>query len=250
MTDHFNLSPYPVEGRVYATSMTVLLSDTDPSGRMRLDAISRSLHDIATLDVEDTRVRPRMIWILRSVVLSIASYPRYLDILDVETSCSGYGKAWAERRTRLKLGGESIVEAGAIWVNVSSAGGGPKSLGQTFFDVYGTSAAGRHVSARSLLRVPTGEPFITRIYPLRVTDLDIMGHVNNAIHTSFIEQLLADAGIDLSKTPILTARTEFGDALEYGQPVTARLWKEEGTVFASLSQTERQRSFFEAVLET
>lgn len=248
MTDHFNLPPFPLDGRIYSISMTVLLSDTDPSGRMRLDAISRSLHDIAILDIEDARVRPRMIWILRSVVFSIASYPRYLDVLDVETSCSGYGKAWAERRTRLKFGGECLIEAGAIWVNVSPTGGGPKTLDQTFFEVYGTSAAGRHVSARSLLRAPLSEPELTRDYSLRVTDLDIMGHVNNAIHTSFVEQIFSDAGIDLTRTPIVTSRTEFGDALEYGQPVTARLWREGQTVFASLSQTDRQRSFFEAVL--
>jgi acyl-ACP thioesterase len=86
-------------GRLFHFEHRVLLADTDPSGRMRLDAVSRVLQDAATLDVENTSLVKKGPWVLRWMELVAHGIPCYLEQLEVKTYCSGLGRAWAERST-------------------------------------------------------------------------------------------------------------------------------------------------------
>jgi acyl-ACP thioesterase len=244
MVDVFAFPEFPTVGRSFRSDTTVLLSDTGGDGRMRLDAISRVLHDAATLDVEDAGIRPRMIWILRSTQLNILRFPRYLDHIEVDTACSGYGKAWAERRTRLQIDGEIAVEATAIWVSVDDHTGRPKTLDERFFAHYAISANGRHVSARGRLHPPEADPDATFTYPVRRSDLDIMDHVNNAIHLGFVEQCLYDADVRIQPDEEITTRIEYGEAIEYGEPVEADFYADALGHWVVLSQGGRPRSVF------
>ncbi len=243
----FDLSDFPSHGRIFRAPERVLLADTGPDGSARLDAISRYLHDIATLDVEDAGLTANFLWILRATSLTIAARPTYLQPLSIETACSGYGKAWAERRTRIIQGTTLCVDAAAIWVNIDSVGGRPRSLDPSFTAVYGPSAKGRHVSARTHLRRPDRDPDHQFSYEIRVTDLDIMGHVNNAVHSAFLEQAFFEIDLD-SASELRATRIEFGEALEYGSPVHVSLWRSESHIAATLSQNDKVRSQFLALL--
>lgn len=90
------------------------------------------------------------------------------------------------------LGREAEVEAVTVWVHVDP-NGRPKKLPEEFHALFGSAAGGRLVNARqSQDPVTVDAPETSRFdwWP-RATDLDVLGHVNNAVAWSLLEQLRA-----------------------------------------------------------
>ncbi|MHB8190071.1 MAG: acyl-ACP thioesterase domain-containing protein [Ferrimicrobium sp.] len=229
---------FPNLGRRYNYSYRVLLSDTDATGRMRLDAIARVLHNAATLDNIESPADDKGNWILRVITLRIKTIPQYLETLDVTTACSGTGRAWAERRTDIRWGNGELLEAQALWINVSTATGLPTSLSPSFHKVFGPSAQGRTVRPKLSLHPPNRIPDLRRALALRFSDCDIVGHVNNAVHLALVEELVAPSD---PATPTLLSRAqdltiEFGPALLPNSPADSQLWQSGTTLWATLSQ--------------
>jgi acyl-ACP thioesterase len=182
------LVPVPEEGRTYTRERRVRLGDVMPSGRLRLDAIARYLQDVAGDDVDDVGVPGP--WVLRRLAMTLERAPRFNDTVSLTTWCSGSGSCWAERRTTISVGRRAAVESVALWVFVDATTGRPARLDPRFFDHYGTAAAGRRVRARlEHANPPAGLP--ARRFALRVTDLDVLDHVNNAVLCSAVEDELA-----------------------------------------------------------
>lgn len=218
------LAPLPDQGRRYDDHRRVLLSDTTPDGRLRLDAIARFLHDIATLDNTDAPLVDKGLWVIRSIDIEIFSWPRYLDAVDLTTAVSGTGRAWAERRTDLSVRGELLVSAAAVWVNTRPDTGAPASLPDGFDEVYGEAAAGRRVRPSLVITTPDTEPEATWHLDLRRSDLDIVDHVNNAIHLALVEEALWRAGLTAALTEPTHVRIEFPRSLPGGSAATVSLW--------------------------
>jgi acyl-ACP thioesterase len=65
-----------------------------------------------------------------------------------------------------------------LWVCVDGAGR-PAALDDQFFACYAEAAGGRRVKAR-LTHAPPGHSAASRPWALRHSDLDVLGHVNNA----------------------------------------------------------------------
>jgi len=161
--------PLPATGRRVTRERHVRLGDVTSRGRARLDALAGYLQDVAA-------------------VLAVGDPPRYRDVVELTTFCSGSGSRFAERRTTLTVAGRVAVEAVALWVYVDEAGR-PARLREWFFDLYGEAAGGRQV--RSRLRHPPPAPDATvRSWPLRVSDVDVLDHVNNAASWAAVEDEL------------------------------------------------------------
>lgn len=185
-----------VSRRTFTTGRRVFLGDASMSGRLRLDALSRFLQDLATNDAEDADdVADDRGWILRRMELDVTRLPSIYEDLELTTWCSGVGGRWAERSTSLTdtrevAGGECVI-ARAVWVYVDLESGAPVSLPPKFFEVYGEEARAHKVSAR--LRHPAPPPEAKRRrWPVRITDFDVFGHVNNAVYWSAVEDELAE----------------------------------------------------------
>ena len=174
-------SPRPTAGRAYKLSRPVRLSDAGPDGVPRLDGVARYLQDVAGDDWADSGLDPRDTWVVRRTALRLADggrWPALGEMATLTTWCSGAGPAWAERRTDIELDDRLMVEAVALWVPLDSSGH-PLRLGKDFYAVYGDAVAGRRVSGRvQAASVP--KDATTRPWPLRRTDIDVVGHVNNA----------------------------------------------------------------------
>lgn len=164
------------------------------SGRLRLDALARYLQLVAEDDVADAGLAEAVGWLVRRSELRIRRFPVAGERLALRTFCSGTGPRWAERTTTVSAAdGDEIAQARAIWAAVGPDGR-PAVLSDEFLAIYGAAAGGRTVSAR--LSHPRPEPAGRaaregRDWPLRVTDFDTAGHVNNTAYWAAVEEILA-----------------------------------------------------------
>jgi acyl-ACP thioesterase len=183
----------PPGGRRVTRTRAVRLADVTASGRIRLDALARYLQDVAADDGDEIGLGGAGAWVLRRAALSFDELPRFRDTLELTTFCSGVGPRWAERRTTIRIAGrtppDSAVESAAVWVYVDGAGR-PTTLEPWFHEHYGASANGRRVSGRLRLPAPPSGAN-ARAWPLRSSDFDVLGHVNNAAAWTAVEDGLA-----------------------------------------------------------
>jgi acyl-ACP thioesterase len=178
-------------------------------GRLRLDAVARYLQDAATDDVEETGWgAPDHLWVLRSIRVDVVA-PFLADReVDVLTWGSSFAALAAGRRWSLAGNAGGSIEVDSTWVHLGPDAR-PARIGEGFDD-YREAAAGRATSTRlTLPDPPAGSERVP--WPLRVTDVDLMGHVNNAAYWDAVEQLLRGREPDL--------RRPLRALLDYRQPV-------------------------------
>ena len=201
----------PAAGRVFTTAARLVRStDVTPAGRLRFDALARYLQEAAEDDRAEAGLAEPYAWLVRRVAIAVHGYPAHRDRVTLRTFCSATGPRWAERTTTLTgPGGHDLIQATAVWAAVTRADGRPAPLGEMFYRLYGAAAQDRTVSVRLSHPGPPGQPAEpVRNWPLRASDFDTAGHVNNAIHWAAVEDILA--GLDW-----LPVRAEF----EYHRPV-------------------------------
>ena len=206
----------PDEGRVFTTIRRVRLGDASPGGRLRLDAVARMLQDISDDDTRSAGFDDAAGWVVRRTTLHIDRFPTYLEVLHARTWCSATGGRWAERRVELSGESGGVVEAATLWVHLDPSTLRPLALPTRFHEIFGESTGGRTV--RSTLHhrpLPTdiGPP---RPFPLRFSDFDVMGHMNNANYWAAIEEELARRR-DL-RAPV-RAEVEYREAIDPGAAV-------------------------------
>lgn len=167
--------------RRFETAATVRLGDADARGLLRVDALARYLQDVATDDWNDTGLANDDVWLVRRTALRAVpgtAWPRYLERVGLATWCGGSGPAWAERRTDVFSHGRPVIETVALWVPTDPEGR-PVRMREEFYLVYGEAARTRRVSSRVEVPAMTPDPQ-RRPWSVRVADLDLVGHVNNA----------------------------------------------------------------------
>ncbi|MGO9559038.1 MAG: acyl-[acyl-carrier-protein] thioesterase [Acidimicrobiales bacterium] len=184
--------PLPEHGRVFSAERQVRLGDSTPSGRLRFDAVARYLQDVAEDDATDAGWPSPIGWLLRRCAVTVHQFPVLGERLRLETFCSASASKWAERTTTMTGAGGGSLQATAVWIAIDVASGRPARLGDLFERVYVPSTEGRRASVRLSLQPPPSEAVArARGWPLRATDLDILGHVNNAISWAAVEDELA-----------------------------------------------------------
>jgi len=203
----------PTSGRTYRTRFRVRLSDMDPDGRVRLDAVARYLQDAATEDVEETGWgTPEHLWVLRSVRIDMPAPLLEDRALEVTTWGSGLASLAAARRWSISGDQGGSVEVDSVWIHLGPDGR-PARIGEGF-DEYRAAAGGRGVSTRLVL--PDPPPSAPRTaWPIRTTDLDLMGHVNNAAYWKAVEDRFHE-GREALRRPY-RARLDYRHPLDLGE---------------------------------
>jgi acyl-ACP thioesterase len=177
-----------VTARRFSARRPIRLSDTDATGRLRLDAVARYLQDVAADDVADAGWSPdEHIWVVRRTELRIEQ-PLLEDTqVELATWCAGIAPAAAARRTTVMGDRGGRIEAETIWIHLGRDLQ-PERLGERFLAVYGESAGGRKASTRLTLAGPDGAGRETP-WPVRHADIDQLGHMNNAVYWAAVEEL-------------------------------------------------------------
>lgn len=190
------IDPEPASGRVFAASRVVRVAGASPGGRLRLDAVADLVQDVAGDDLLDAGIGGSA-WVVRRAVIVQEVPGAFGERLALRTWCSGLGTRWAERRVSFRGDRGAVLESVSLWVHVDVDTGRAISVPSGFEGVYGPSAAGRQVSSRFQHDpdVPAGPGPVARGRWLsRYADFDVMGHVNNAVTWTMIEQAVVDHG--------------------------------------------------------
>jgi len=225
-TDRF--LPLPTVGRVFTGHLQVRLGDVTPRRRARLDAVARYLQDVAEDDAADAGWPTDVGWVVRWTRLSVRRFPLLGERLRLDTFCSGTAAAWAERTTTIAGDGGASLQGTSVWVAVRPASGRPARLGERFDAVYAPSAGSRRATARLHLPPPTAAVRRGgRDWPLRTSDFDAWGHLNNAISWAAVEDAMAGEAGPAPSTEAwpapFSAEVEHHRAIEPGdRPVLCR----------------------------
>lgn len=155
--------------------------------------MARFFQDVATDDADETGWgAPEHLWVVRRLRIDVVA--PLLDDREVEllTWCSGTAAVAAGRRLSLTGDCGGRIELDSVWIHL-----GPDARPARIedFDVYAESAGGRVVSTRLKLPEPSRSGRHAP-WPLRVSDIDILGHMNNAAYWEAVEQAMLRAGPD------------------------------------------------------
>jgi acyl-ACP thioesterase len=193
----------------------VRLSDTGADGRLRLDAVARFLQDAATDDVGETGWgAPEHLWVLRSVRIDVLRPFLEEATVDVVTWGSSFSSLAAGRRWSLRGSGGGSVEVDSTWIHLDRDAR-PARIG-TGFDAYAEAAQGRIASTRLTLAPPGLDGERVR-WPLRATDVDRLGHVNNAAYWAAVEHRLVGRAPSLAQP--VRAQLDYRHPIDLGDDV-------------------------------
>jgi acyl-ACP thioesterase len=198
--------------RRFTTRRRISLSDTDAAGRFRLDAIARHLQDVASEDWLDAGFdHDSHVWVVRRTELEVLESFRPEDEIELATWCSGVAGSAAARRYSIAGANGGRVEAESIWIHLGHDLR-PRRLDERFLAVYGVSAAGRRAPTRFTLPAP--DSVRGKRWRFRATDVDRLGHVNNAAYWVPLEERW-----ERRLEPPLRAVLEYRQPIDLGDPV-------------------------------
>ena len=203
--------PLPASGRTFTATRPVGLADLDPRGRVRLDALARFLQDVAIEDVEETGWGlPEHLWFLRSIRIDVLAPFRADRQVEVTTWSSGRAAIAAARRWSVRGDAGGRAEIDSVWIHLDAA---QRPARVERFEPYAEAAGERRISTRLELPLPPpGSP--GRPWPLRATDVDLHGHVNNAVYWQAVEEAFGALDGPLVAELDFHEPLDAGDALE------------------------------------
>ena len=230
-------SPRPTQGRTYSTRRTIRLADMDARGRLRLDALARYLQDAAIEDVDETGWgMPDHLWYVRAMQVEVLEPPLADREVELVTWCNGLAAVAAGRRWSVTGEAGGRIEVDSVWIHLDPDGR-PARIED--FDVYAASSNGRGASTKLVLGEPGGAAGETP-WHLRSSDVDLHGHVNNAVHWQAVEHALAAGGPDPRGR--LRARLEYREPIDLGDDVALAVARHDGEALLALRAGGRTRA--------
>jgi acyl-ACP thioesterase len=205
---------------VFDTEWPLRVADIDREGRLRFDAATRHIQDVGQdhlreLGFEETHP----LWIVRRTVIDLIKPVEFQDMLRLRRWCSGTSNRWCEMRVRIDGRKGGLMESEAFWININRETQGPARIADDFLEGLQRTTNVDRLRWKAYLKAGTREDASQiREYPVRVTDIDLFDHMNNAVYWSAVEDYLYGTP-ELLKAPLRVAiehdaAVALGDKLE------------------------------------
>ena len=133
---------------------------------------------------------------IRRTSLSVARLPRFGERLELRTWAAGVAASTASRRTTIGGDGGAAVEAEGVWVHIDPESRRPTRFPPDFLEAYAESASGPRPSTRLTLPASPPDGAVDHEWRFAAADVDLAGHVNNAVYWHLLEELLPGARAD------------------------------------------------------
>ncbi|WP_461166006.1 acyl-[acyl-carrier-protein] thioesterase [Tsukamurella serpentis] len=179
-------------GGIFTAERSVRGDAVSQDRRLKFDGVARYLQDagqdhLRHVDYED--VHPY--WVVRRTVIDVLEGGEQPDILTLERWGSKMGSRWCTARVDIDGRKGTRVQTEAFWINFNIDTLTPSRLSDTFLSIFGASAEPGVLRWKQWLD-PAPHPDAVEIpFLLRAADLDVIGHVNNAVYWSALEEALA-----------------------------------------------------------
>ncbi len=188
-------------------------------------------------DVDETGWgSPDHLWVMRHIRIEVVAPAVEDDDVELTTWCSGTAALAAGRRMSLVGDRGGKIELDSVWIHL-----GPDARPARLenFGLYADAAEGHTVSTRLELPLP-GSDGTRSAWPLRATDVDLLGHVNNAAYWHAVEQRLV-AGTPDPRAP-LRARLDHRHAIDLGDDVELAEVTDDGRLGLAFMVREQARA--------
>jgi acyl-ACP thioesterase len=199
-----NMMPVPdPHPDVFDVEWALRVADIDRGGRLRFDGATRHIQDIGQDHLRQLgfeEVHPA--WIVRRTMIDLIEPIEYQDILRLRRWCSGTSNRWCEMRVRVDGRKGGLMESEAFWINFSRETQGPSRISEDFLTGLQRTTTVDRLRWKSYLKAGPRETAVAvRKFPVRVTDIDLFDHMNNAVYWSVVEDYLESAP-ELLKAPL------------------------------------------------
>jgi len=210
----------------------VRFDEAGESGHLRSSGFLRYAQDLAWIHSEsagfgrDWYAGRGLTWLVRTIELDILDDVAYGSALTVSTEVVGFRRVWARRRSEFAAQGAGRTLAVALtdWV-LLNARGVPVRVPAEILDVFPSPPA-EYTPLRLELPPAPADAERTTTSP-RHSELDPMGHVNNAVYLDYFEEHLATVGRrgSIRRRP-RRYRAEFLDAAQHGMALAGEGWED------------------------
>ncbi|MEV0247213.1 acyl-ACP thioesterase domain-containing protein [Nocardia sp. NPDC050712] len=212
------------ESRAFHEDWPVRLGDTDGAQRLRLDAVARYLQDIGydhLEAVEEGDLHPG--WIVRRTVIDVLRPIEFGDRVHLRRWPAALSNRWCNMRIKVNSENGGLIETEMFLIHVDIEGGRPARMSDAFMAPMLAATTDHRLRWRAALAAQPAADAELWPFPLRVTDVDHYGHVNNAVHWEAVEEAL-ERHPDLRARPYRVILEHVGPVLA-GDDVRIRVWR-------------------------
>jgi acyl-ACP thioesterase len=171
--------------------------DVDPRRRLSVRALCAYLQEAAGLHAAQLGASMERLageglaWVLHRLKVEVARWPRQGEAVEVVTWPSRFDRVVADREFEARVRGEAVAAATTRWAVADLQARRPVRIPE-FILALPTSGrtAGVELGRGDLPAV--ARPAVTRTFPVRRGDLDVVGHVNNTHYASWVAETVPD----------------------------------------------------------
>ncbi|MDY4079656.1 MAG: thioesterase [Clostridium sp.] len=208
----------------YSKSYEIRYQDVDYTLKCKVASIMNFLCDIGNSQSEEVGdtiehlTKNRSAWVFYKYDIKINKYPKYRDIITIETESIGFKKFYAYRGYTIKSSdGEVLGEAVALFFFINIDRRRPARIPEEKYEFYGEDKNNpRDIDMEDVEKVErvTNE----KQFQIRYSDIDSNGHVNNV---KYAELALEAVPEDIIKNYTLSRiKIIFEKETKYGDVVT------------------------------
>ncbi|WP_159230335.1 acyl-[acyl-carrier-protein] thioesterase [Mycolicibacterium vanbaalenii] len=177
---------------VFDVHWPLRVADVDRTGRLKFDAATRHIQDIGSDQLREMGFEEtHPLWIVRRTMIDLIEPIVFKDTLRLRRWCSGTSNRWCEMRVRIDGRRGGLMESEAFWININRETQGPARIADDFIEGLQRTTDVDRLRWKAYLKAGSREDAEhIREYPVRVSDIDIFDHMNNAVYWSVIEDYL------------------------------------------------------------